>query len=241
MLFLVVLAGALLTIRPARGRFHRLAIMSVRSAWLVAAALMVQIIAISLLRHPPQLLAGGLHLASYGLAALFLWHNRHLAGLPLLAAGGAANLVAIAVNRGTMPARPSALHLAGIHQDPGHFANSTVLVDPHLPWLGDIFAVPHWAGFLANVFSLGDLALAGGAVWLLHAAAGCHWTRPGRTPIPDDRMTAPGGALLPRAARSGEGSRSSGPNIRTDSLLGHCLVERPGTTRWAARRTRSPE
>ncbi len=190
MLFLVVLAAALLTVHPTGGCFPRLAMLKVRSAWLVAAALLVQIVDISLLRHPPQLIAGGLHLASYGLAALFLWHNRRLTGLPLLAAGGAANLTAITVNRGTMPARPGALRLAGIHQDPAHFANSTALAHPHLPWLGDVFAVPHAAGFLANVFSLGDLALAAGAVWLLHAAAGSRWTSPGPAASPTTTSAA---------------------------------------------------
>lgn len=178
MLFLVVLAVALLTVRPAGGRFSELAGLTVRWAWLVGAALVLQVVVISVLRTPPHLLAAGLHLGSYGLAALFLWHNRRLAGLPLLAAGGAANLTAIAVNGGTMPARPAALRLAGIEPDPAHFANSMALVHPHLAWLGDVFAVPQWAGLLANVFSLGDLALASGALWLLHAAAGCTWTRP---------------------------------------------------------------
>lgn len=175
MLFLAVLAAALLTVRPAGGRFHRLAEIPVRGAWLVVAALALQILTISVLRNPPHVLAASLHLASYGVAGVFLWRNKSLAGLPLLTCGGALNLTAIIANGGTMPASPGALRLAGVAGDGVHFANSTALQQPRLALLGDIFAVPQAAGLMANVFSLGDLALAAGAVWLVHAAAGCRW------------------------------------------------------------------
>ncbi len=179
MLFLVVLALALGTLRPLGGRFDRLAALPVRGSSLVLLALAVQVVTISVLRSPPHLLAAGLHQASYALAGVFLWRNRRLAGLSLLAAGGAANLLAIVANGGTMPARAAALRLAGLEPAADHFANSAVVAHPHLALLGDVFAVPAWAGPLANVFSPGDLALAAGAVWLVHAAAGCPWTRRG--------------------------------------------------------------
>ncbi len=185
MLLLAVLAVALLTVRPAGGRFETLAGIPLRGAALVVLALALQVLTISVLRDPPQLLAGSLHVGSYALAAAFLWVNRRLPGLLLLSSGGALNLVAILANAGTMPARPGALRLAGIVRDGDHFANSGALTHPHLALLGDVFAVPRSAGLLANVFSVGDVLLALGAVWLVHAAAGCRWTaaRPPAAPL----------------------------------------------------------
>lgn len=182
MLFLVVLAVGLLTVRPLGGRFTTLASLHMRGAWLVALALLVQVLAISVLVRPPHLLAATLHVSSYCFAAAFLWINRRVRGLPLAAAGGALNLLAIGANGGTMPATASALQAAGIRGDGVHFSNSDAVAHPRLGFLGDVFAVPASLGPLANVFSLGDVALALGAVWLLHAAAGCTWavSRAGR-------------------------------------------------------------
>jgi hypothetical protein len=74
-----------------------------------------------------------------------------------------------------MPARPAALAAAGLAAGPG-FANSAPLAHPRLAFLGDVFAIPD-AVPLANVFSLGDVCIALGALLLLHRVCG---TRPQR-------------------------------------------------------------
>ena len=176
MLFLAVLVAALLAVRLAGGRFEQLATLSLRGWELVVAALLVQILTISVLVDPPHLLATSLHLLSYVLAGAFLWRNRAVPGLLVAAGGGALNLLAIAANGGVMPASAQALRSAGLATDGPHFVNSTVVADPQLAFLGDVFAVPAAAGQLANVFSVGDLVLAFGAVYVVHAAAGCRWT-----------------------------------------------------------------
>lgn len=187
MLFLVVLAVGMATVRLAGGRYTTLSEISPRAWWLVVVALLLQILTISVLVDPPHLLAGGLHVLSYAVAGLFLWLNRRIAGLPLVALGAGLNLLAILANDGTMPARAAALRSAGIVVDDTHFANSATVAHPHLALLGDVFAVPQAVGVLANVFSVGDVLLAIGAVWLLHEAAGCGWThaRSGRRRVPD--------------------------------------------------------
>jgi hypothetical protein len=174
-LFLAIVALSLLTVRLAGGTFTALSQLPLRAVWLVVAALGTQILTISVLVHPPHWLAAALHLLSYLLAGAFLWQNRRLRGLPVAALGGGLNLLAISANAGTMPASPVALRTAGIVASEDHFANSTAVDDARLLWLGDVFAVPDSAGPLANVFSIGDLVLILGAVWLLHAAAGCKW------------------------------------------------------------------
>ena len=175
MLFVAVLTAAMLCVRLAGGRFAVLADVQIRAAWLVISALLLQVLTISVLVHPAPALAATLHLLSYALAAAFLWINRELRGLPLIAAGAGLNALAIAANGGTMPASAAALQTAGIAGDGVHFANSSTVIGARLALLGDVFALPRSLGVLANVFSVGDVVLTLGAVWFLHGAAGCGW------------------------------------------------------------------
>lgn len=174
MLFLVAVAAAALTVPLAGGRLAVLAELHLRGRPLLAAALGLQVVAITVLRRPPHAVAAALHLLSYGLAAGFLLANRRLPGVPVMALGGGLNVAAIAVNAGTMPASVGALRRAGISVATDHFANSAPVTGARLPFLGDVFAVPPGLG-VANVFSLGDVVVCVGVVVLLHAAAGCRW------------------------------------------------------------------
>jgi hypothetical protein len=106
-------------------------------------------------------------LVSYVLAGRFVWLNRRISGLPIVALGGGLNALTIAANGGTLPASRSALEFAGIHPVAGDFNNSGVLAHPHLAWLGDVLAVP--AGVpMANVFSVGDVLILVGLGYGLH-------------------------------------------------------------------------
>ena len=126
---------------------------------------------VSLLPQGDAALHHAVHLATYGLIAAFLWANRHIAYLWLAALGGALNLAAITANGGVMPADPDALAAAGVHQEAGDFANSTVVAHPHLSFLGDVFAVPaSWP--VSNVFSVGDVILVVAALLALHCLCG---------------------------------------------------------------------
>jgi len=66
------------------------------------------------------------------------------------------------------------------------------LADPHLPWLGDTFAIPSGVP-LANVFSVGDIVLVLGVLVLLHVTC----------------ETAPGAPLSRRRSRSPDRPASS--------------------------------
>jgi hypothetical protein len=101
----------------------------------------------------------------------FVWLNRAVPGLWLIAAGALANGAAIVANGGVMPTSARALRTAGLDVDPEVFANSTALADARLAFLGDVFAIPSWVPF-ANVFSLGDLLIAIGAAYTVHAVCG---------------------------------------------------------------------
>lgn len=83
--------------------------------------------------------------------------NISLAGMPLVLAGATSNLAAIVANGGYMPASHGALEATG-KAAPTIYSNSSVVPDPALWFLTDIFALPTWLPF-ANVFSAGDVLL----------------------------------------------------------------------------------
>ena len=171
-MFLVYAAlVALVTVPLLGGRLGALADVRLRRPWLVAAALGAQVVVTTLL---PGLFDGtgsAVHLATYGLLGAFVWANRHLPGLAVVAAGGVANFAAITANGGVMPASPGALRTAGMPYDKaGEFANSAALDDARLGFLGDVLAIPaSWPA--SNVFSVGDVLILAGLVVALHTLA----------------------------------------------------------------------
>ena len=168
---MLLFAAILILIAPVPllgGRLGALAELRLRGLWLVWTALGVQLVIFA----PGGPAWPALHLASYALAAGFVWCNRGLPFVWLMALGGALNLTAIVANGGTMPASPTAIATAGLTGTGP--ANSAVVADPRLAFLGDVFAVP--AGWpLHNVFSVGDILLVAGAVLLVHRTAGSRW------------------------------------------------------------------
>ena len=171
MLILVGTVLGMLLVPLLGGRLSGLSAIDLRGGRLVVAALGLQVLAISIFPTWPHAVLVGLHALSYVLAAAFVWTNRSVAGLPLIAAGGGLNALAIAVNGGQMPASEAAVRQAGLPVDVEHFVNSGVLEDPRLALLGDVFASPSWLP-LQNVYSPGDLLLLAGAFWVVHRACG---------------------------------------------------------------------
>lgn len=178
MLILVATLLALAAVPLLGGRLSLLSGLQLRGGRWVATALGTQVLVISIVPHWPRTLLVPLHALSYVLAAVVLWQNRRLPGLPLIALGGGLNATAIAVNRGQMPGDPGAFAQAGITSDSG-FVNSGVLDGPRLAALGDVFASPSWLP-LQNVYSVGDLLILAGAVWAVHRT--CRTVLGRRTP-----------------------------------------------------------
>jgi len=154
------------------GSVGRLAELPLRAPWLFLSAVVLQIVAFPVGVLPwrtHDAVASVLWVTSYGLLLLAALLNRRLTGVPIVALGMLLNLAAIIANRGTMPVRIEAMHDAGrvaVTQ-----VNSTALADPALPWLVDRWAAPHWIP-LANVFSIGDVFVAVGAVVIVLAGMG---------------------------------------------------------------------
>src|SRR5829696_4584433 len=152
------------------GRLSSLGELEFRHAWLAVAALVVQVLIISVLPGGGGGLSEEIHLATYALLGAFLVVNRRIPGLLVIAAGGALNFAAIVSNGGVMPADPDAVAAAGIPQDATEFANSAPADGAPLGFLGDVFHTPAWLP-IQNVFSVGDVVIVVGAFLLLHGAA----------------------------------------------------------------------
>lgn len=168
---LIALLAVLIVIAvPAMGGdFSNLSHLRLRRAWVVSCALLAQILIISILSEPPPGLSKSLHIATYLAIGWFLFLNRHIRWMWVIALGGASNFVTILANNGVMPASGSALRQAG-RAVSGGFNNSTTVRHPRLAFLGDIFATPHQLP-LANVFSVGDLIMLVGLAALVTAVS----------------------------------------------------------------------
>jgi uncharacterized protein DUF5317 len=170
---IIPIAGLLALLSPALtgGRLTRYAEVRLRHGWIVVAALVAQILIIEVVAESQRGVLSAVHVATYAAAGVWVWLNRRVPGLWIVAVGAASNGVTIALNGGTLPASARALEGAGLNLDPDSFVNSGVLADARLPWLGDIFWIPEgWP--LANVFSIGDALIVGGIAWGAHRICG---------------------------------------------------------------------
>jgi hypothetical protein len=171
MILVVAVALVTLSVPLTGGDLRRLHLLRVRGIGFVFTAITLQLAVTTVAsKMLPTTAAEALHLVSYGLAVAFLFVNRRIAGLWIVALGGGLNLAAIAANHGVMPATNAALRYAGREVVTVGFSNSNAVDHARLAFLGDVFAVPRTFP-LANVFSIGDVLLVLGIGVILHAAA----------------------------------------------------------------------
>ena len=170
MLFAFVALVCLVTVPLAGGRLTRLADHGFRGAGLAIAGLALQVLVISVAPRGAAWVHQAVHLGSYVLVGAVIVLNRQIPFLWLIGLGGALNFLAISANGGVMPATQSAVRAAGSLPAQGEFINSTVVAHPHLQFLGDVFAIP--APWAHNIFSIGDLVMALGALLCVHTLCG---------------------------------------------------------------------
>ena len=169
-----VLVGVL-TVPLARGRLSALGSVRLKLVPLIFGALALQLAITTVVPGGSEVLHRVLHLGSYAMVVAFLFANRHITGMAIVAAGTALNLAAIIANGGVMPASRHAMKVAGITPS-RDLMNSTAVAHPRLQPLGDILAVPKgWP--LHNVYSVGDIVIVIGAVITIHAICGSRLVR----------------------------------------------------------------
>ncbi|MCU1395694.1 MAG: hypothetical protein JWM34_4122 [Ilumatobacteraceae bacterium] len=198
-------------VRMSGADLRRLIDLPIRHLWLIWLALGVQVGVLTILSdHVAGWVGDTVHLATYAMAAGFVVINRRVPGIVIMGVGAAMNMTAIVANGGQMPASASAWHTAGRAPTTG-FTNSGPVPHPRLQILGDIFAIPKgWP--LANVFSIGDIILVLGLMWLLYR--GCR--HPAGVPEP------------PRGERSGSRTEPALEARRTRTATPPPIITRPG-------------
>lgn len=178
---IIPIAGLLALLSPALfgGRLTRYADVRLRHGWIVVAALLAQIVILEVVADSHKVVLAAVHLATYAAAGVWVWLNRQVPGLWVVALGAACNGVTIALNGGTLPASRHAVESAGLSLSSEDFLNSGVMDDARLPWLGDVFWIPQgWP--LANVFSVGDVLIVLGIAWGAHRICDSALVRPWR-------------------------------------------------------------
>jgi MFS family permease len=197
LLFLI----ALVTVPLAGGRLNALADLEIRRPWLAIAAIGIQVLIISVIPDVgSEQLHKGIHMGTYVLFGAFMWSNRRIPGLPVIALGGALNMLAIAANGGVMPADPELLVHEAQRAGAEGFVNSGAIDNARLAFLGDNFATPDWFP-LHNVYSVGDAVIFAGVMILLHVVGGSRLDPRGRG------RSGRGGRLLREAAPDGPSRR----------------------------------
>ena len=159
------------------GSFRNLVRLRLRWNALMFAALAIQLVIFSGLSHNlGDAAVTGLYLTSNGIAAFWLLRNLRLQGVPCITVGWLSNMAAILANGGRMPVDATLLAQtrgAALVQAiaSGRLPTNGQLAGPHtrLVWLTDRLALPHPFPF-PNVYSVGDVLIWAGVVWLLTAA-----------------------------------------------------------------------
>ena len=139
------------------GRLERLGRLRFRWAPVALLGLAVQIVLFSA-PFTEDIGAAGppIYVASTVAVLIAVLRNVAIPGVALIAIGAASNLAAIVANGGFMPADPGALASTG--GIAAGYSNSSIVADPALGPLTDIFALPAWVPF-SNVFSVGDVLI----------------------------------------------------------------------------------
>ena len=162
MFLVIVLLICIATVPLLGGRLGALAELHPRAGLLAMFAIAIQIVIISVIPGADSAVLQAAHLVSYALLGAFVFANRHIPGMALIALGGASNVLVIAANGGVMPADPDLIAAAAVQKTDGEFLNSAVVQNPHLTFLGDNLATPGWWPVHALV-SVGDCVLVLGA------------------------------------------------------------------------------
>jgi hypothetical protein len=181
MILVVAILGAILFGVLTGGSARRLANLPLRAGWIALVAFSLQIY---IIYFPEPVSEGffsprvGLLIFSVALLFVFVWKNRLMTGMWLIALGFLANLGVMLLNGGYMPITEEAIAQVGrsksiLSSEP--YSRVRATKDIVLPreatlawWLSDIFILPPPFP-VPTVFSLGDLLIAVGAFWLIQS------------------------------------------------------------------------
>lgn len=188
MLRACIVLGVIVIARLSGGSLRHFASLALRWPLLIVASLALQLLIFTPFRDESlvQVAVVPIYLVSMVLLVVWVWLNRHIPGITLIALGIIGNLAAIVANGGYMPVDPDAARYAGnlaLYEggDVPIVNNSHATDEQVRLWvLTDIFPIPRGIPF-ANVISLGDILLTIGVCIL------CYQTIRGNERIVHDR------------------------------------------------------
>ena len=175
MLYVIWLLIGLIVGRLSGGRVAHLARLRLRWLWLVAMALVIQILIFPIASGNSIVPYGtaALHVASYALLIVWMARNLHVVPIRGLLAGAVCNIITVAANGGYMPASVTALQRAGLEGVAerllsGETVANVMLMSPstRLNALGDWLYLPKAIPF-STAFSIGDVLIMIGLAWLV--------------------------------------------------------------------------
>ena len=175
MIVLVLLVLSIIIAFARGGRLQNLAHLNLRWRGVILSGFLIQVLVFSPFweaRNEPQALTQWGYLLSLSLLLVALLYNYRLPGMSVITLGFLFNFIAIALNGGYMPASPWAMQTAGrTVLLPGQVLSNSIGMGPDtvLFFLCDVFAIP-WGFIFPNVFSVGDVLIAIGAVILTQKA-----------------------------------------------------------------------
>lgn len=188
MLRACIVLGVIVIARLSGGSLRNFAGLTLRWPLLVVASIVLQLLIFTPFRDESlvQVAVVPIYLISMVLLVIWVWFNRHIPGITLIALGIIGNLAAIVANGGYMPVDPEAARYAGnislYEAGDVPIVNNSHATDEQvrLWFLTDIFPIPKGIPF-ANVLSLGDILLTTGICML------CYQTIRGNERIAHDR------------------------------------------------------
>src|SRR4051812_50023882 len=118
MLIGLVFLALFATVPLAGGRVAALAELRFRAKGLLIAAILAQVLIVSIFPQGSATFHNAVHIATYVAVAVFVVRNRRIPWVWLVALGGALNLTAIPANPGGRPASPRPRPNAGLPRHP---------------------------------------------------------------------------------------------------------------------------
>jgi len=169
------------------GRVGRLAALSFRWSAAILLGLLVQIVLFApFIADRVGAWGPALYVGSTALVLAAVARNYAVRGMPVVILGAGSNFAAIVSNGGFMPASQDAL--AALNKGLPHtYSNSSVVPNPALAPLTDIFALPSWLP-VTNVFSIGDVLIGAGVAAVIVLAM----RRRGDAPASPEERATPG-------------------------------------------------
>jgi DHA3 family macrolide efflux protein-like MFS transporter len=175
LLFLSVIALALIVGALAGGGLPRLVDLRLRWTPILGVALALEIVAGLVKQNDlaPTLQLGWAFVAAYALIFTWLWANWRVPGLQIAAIGIGLNTLAVLLNSGQMPIWSGAFTAAGfdpsvLNGDPFRFLLTTTTVADFVArggFLGDVIPIP--IPGIRSVVSIGDGLLGVGIFWVI--------------------------------------------------------------------------